>query len=451
MRQIKHFLTNYKKKTLYIMRYLKRYSTDADYNSDKNELQWPTVCGIDDGNHARFIEDVEELGATVTMYPDKKVYALEDTTIQSTIIVAHNLTEPCDIELSCEDSNVTINQDTFTNVISAVSTYMTYPLAPQDGVNGSKTFHITAEITSADQSIEEDAELVVNNIMPRVFPITITSGSDSKLYDGIEFSDSTYNITSGSLLSGHHIADVTISGRITNAGSVTNTISNVLIWDSSNTDVTNYYDITYVSGTLTVERRNVIITSASDTKTFDGSGLTNDGIEVTGDGFATGENATYDVTGNQTLVGRSQNQFIYYLTPGTNSGNYNITIQFGTLTVTDGTGVDEDLVEPDLVVWIEEITEPKDSGGYAIGETIAFSVNACNIYSEEQDITLSSMTGLTLGQSRFDNVHGGEWMSTTATYVVTEADGLAGSYTATVDATVGNLTKTAEITVATTE
>ena len=429
------------------MRYLKRYSTDADYNSDKNNLQWPTVCGIDDGEQARFIEDVEELGATVTMYPDKKVYTLEDTTIQSTIIVAHNLTEPCDIELSCEDNNVTINQDTFTNVIGAVSTYMTYPLMPQDGVNGSKTFDITAEITSADQSIEEDAELVVNNILPRVIPITITSGSDSKLYDGIEFSDNTYSITSGSLLSGHRISDVTISGRITNAGSVTNTISNAVILDSSNVNVTNYYDITYVPGTLTVTKRNVVMTSASDAKTYDGTMLSNEDVYVTSDGFATGEGATYDVVGIQTLVGRSQNIFEYTLTPGTNSGNYNITTQFGTLTVTDGTGVDEDPVEPDLVINIEETSEPENSGGYVSGETMTFSITVNNIYAEEQDITLSSMTGLTLAQANFYNVRGGAGITTTATHVVTEADGLAGSYTATVNATVGNLTKTAEITV----
>ena len=148
------------------MKHLKRYKTDAEYNSDKGNLQWPTVCGIDSGEKAKFIS-TKNLAATVTMYSDKKNYTINDNEIRATIVIAHSLTEPCNIELSCEDNDVTINQDTFTNVMGAVSTYMTYPLTTQDGVNGSKTFDITAEITSADQTIVENAELVVDNILPR--------------------------------------------------------------------------------------------------------------------------------------------------------------------------------------------------------------------------------------------------------------------------------------------
>ena len=416
------------------MRYLKRYSTDADYNSDKNNLQWPTVCGIDDGEQSRFIEDVEELGATVTMYPNKKAYTIEDTTIQSTIIVAHNLTEPCDIELSCEDSNVTINQDTFTNVIGAVSTYMTYPLTTQDGVNGSKTFEVTAEISSSDQTIEEDAELVVNNILPRVIPITITSGSDSKLYDGIEFSDNTYSITSGSLLSGHHISDVTISGRITNAGSVTNTISNAVILDSSNANVTNYYDITYVPGTLTVTKRNVVMTSASDSKVYDAVTFSNEDVTVTGSGFAQGEGATYSNFGHQLLVGTIDNTFDYTLNQGTLADNYTITKVYGTLEVTDGTGVGEDPVSDDLVI---TVTAESPSNGYGYGDEVEFQVTVTNIYDSVKSIYLSTIDGITLAQANFEGVLSGAIVETTATYTIGQGEILSGSFTGSVTAYLG--------------
>lgn len=428
------------------MKHLKRYKTDAEYNSDKSNLQWPTVCGIDSGEKAKFIS-TKNLAATVTMYSDKKNYTINDNEVQATIVIAHNLTEPCNIELSCEDSNVTISQDTFTNVIGAVSTYMTYPLTTQDGVNGSKTFDVTAEITSADQSIEENAELIVNNILSRVIPITITSGSNSKLYDGIEFSDNTYSITSGSLLNGHRIADATISGRITNAGSVTNTISNAVILNSNNENVTNTYSITYVSGTLTVEQRNVIMTSASDTKTYDGFSLTNDEIDVTGDGFATDQGATYDVAGDQILVGGSQNIFAYTLTPNTNSDNYNITTHYGTLTVTDGTGEDDEPVPDELVVYIEETSEPEDSGGYVSGETVTYEITIVNIYQETKSVSLQKNEGLTIIGVLPENINGGDSVTIYAQNVITTSDEMNGAYTAIVTATIGSLTKTAEITV----
>ena len=103
------------------MKHLKRYKTDAEYNSDKGNLQWPTVCGIDSGEKAKFIR-TKNLAATVIMYSDKKIYTINDNEIRATIVIAHSLTEPYNIELSCEDNDVTINQDTLTNVIGAVST-----------------------------------------------------------------------------------------------------------------------------------------------------------------------------------------------------------------------------------------------------------------------------------------------------------------------------------------
>ncbi|WP_162258561.1 hypothetical protein, partial [Kandleria vitulina] len=89
------------------------------------------------------------------------------------------------------------------------------------------------------------------------------------------------------------------------------------------------------TGTLTINKRSVTLTSASDKKEYDGDALTNDEVTVTGDGFVTGEGATYDVTGTRTLVGSSKNDFTYTLNEGTKADNYDITPSFGTLTVTN--------------------------------------------------------------------------------------------------------------------
>ena len=88
------------------------------------------------------------------------------------------------------------------------------------------------------------------------------------------------------------------------------------------------------AGKLTIEKRDVTLTSATDSKVYDGKPLTNDGVKVSGDGFAEGEGATYTVTGSQTLVGGSPNSFEYTLNEGTDADNYNITKEVGQLTVT---------------------------------------------------------------------------------------------------------------------
>ena len=62
-------------------------------------------------------------------------------------------------------------------------------------------------------------------------------------------------------------------------------------------------EIEITDGWLKIFPRVITLTSASAEKVYDGTALTNDTVTVGGDGFASGEGATYDVTGSQTLVG----------------------------------------------------------------------------------------------------------------------------------------------------
>lgn len=89
--------------------------------------------------------------------------------------------------------------------------------------------------------------------------------------------------------------------------------------------------------TYIITPRNVTLTSGSATKEYDGTPLTNDTVTAEGEGFVNGEGATYTVTGTQTEVGSSENKFNYTLNSNTKAGNYNITTQYGTLTVTEKT------------------------------------------------------------------------------------------------------------------
>lgn len=96
--------------------------------------------------------------------------------------------------------------------------------------------------------------------------------------------------------------------------------------------------------TYTITKRDVTLTSASAEKEYNGEPLTND--TVTAEGFVNGEGATYNVTGTQTEVGSSENNFTYTLNSNTKAGNYKITPNYGTLTVTKKTTPDPVVPNP---------------------------------------------------------------------------------------------------------
>lgn len=87
----------------------------------------------------------------------------------------------------------------------------------------------------------------------------------------------------------------------------------------------------------TITKRPVTLTSGSDEKKYDGTPLTKNEVTAStgnGVGFVTGEDATYNVTGSQTEVGKSDNTFDYTLNNNTKATNYEITKQLGELEVT---------------------------------------------------------------------------------------------------------------------
>ena len=98
------------------------------------------------------------------------------------------------------------------------------------------------------------------------------------------------------------------------------------------TDSAGTQRVLTAQATYTITARPVTLTSGSDTKEYDGKPLTNN--TVTADGFVNGEGVTCTVTGTQTEVGSSENKFTYTLNDNTKPGNYKITSNYGTLTVT---------------------------------------------------------------------------------------------------------------------
>ena len=153
--------------------------------------------------------------------------------------------------------------------------------------------------------------------------ITVSEPSDSK-YDGKEHREVltvTDTKTGKELVAGTDYS-VTYSSDLVNAGTVTIKVVGLGNYTGS---FTKTYKIT---------KRSVTLTSATVSKVYDGSALTNTSITVSGDGFVEGEGASYEVTGTQTEVGNSANAFEYKLNENTLAPNYNITKVVGTLTIT---------------------------------------------------------------------------------------------------------------------
>lgn len=163
--------------------------------------------------------------------------------------------------------------------------------------------------------------------------IIITANSDKKKYDGIALTNSGYTYTSGVLVSGD-VLEAVVSGEQLNVGSADNKVISYKVTRNGQDVTGNYTFGESQNGVLEVTKRTITLTSASATKVYDGMPLISRDVTVTGDGFVSGEGASYKATGTITDVGKVDNEFTYTLNAGTLAGNYEITIIEGTLEVT---------------------------------------------------------------------------------------------------------------------
>lgn len=176
-------------------------------------------------------------------------------------------------------------------------------------------------------------------VSPLKVTVTIDGDKIEKVYNAIP-ETITYKISniSNSL---YKESDIVFNGSDSDkvitqkdAGTYNLSISNRFSNENTNFDVN--FEVS--DGSLIIKPRKVTLTSASDTKAYDGQALTNKVVnpsQTTADeGFVFGEGMTYDVTGSQTAPGSSANTFTYTADINTKVQNYDITIVNGALTVT---------------------------------------------------------------------------------------------------------------------
>ena len=157
--------------------------------------------------------------------------------------------------------------------------------------------------------------------------VTLTSASDSKVYDGTALTKPEVTVT-GSFVDGE-VTDIKATGTVTNVGEVTNTIT----YNEGTNFKADNYEITTTEGKLTITKRPVTLTSASDSKVYDGTALTKPEVTVTGS-FVDGEVTDIKATGTITDVGTVTNTITFAKGEKFKDSNYAITKTEGTLEIT---------------------------------------------------------------------------------------------------------------------
>ena len=174
-------------------------------------------------------------------------------------------------------------------------------------------------------------------IYPR--PVTIKTETVTSVYDGKPLTGDTADCTVVSekkFLEGH-TPTVTLGGSRTDVGESKNSVSEVIVVDEKNKDVTHNYIINYIEGSLIVKPRQVIFRSEGKDKTYDGTPLTHEEYVIQGAGLAEDheEEVHFDQDG-QTEIGSCENTIVcVFIFAGAEdvTANYKIAYDFGKLIV----------------------------------------------------------------------------------------------------------------------
>lgn len=184
-------------------------------------------------------------------------------------------------------------------------------------------------------------------VTPSQVAITVTPRGGSKVYDGKPLASAGIDVDG---LPAGFTLDAATKGSITDAGELLAEVdaSTIVIKNAAGEDVAaQFANVTCGKAPLVVTKRPVTVTSATDSKVYDGVALTKHEAMVTAGSLVEGESFGYDFTGEQTAVGTSDNTFTVKAGANTSLDNYEITQVNGTLTViaytppAPGPGTDE--------------------------------------------------------------------------------------------------------------
>jgi len=172
-------------------------------------------------------------------------------------------------------------------------------------------------------------------------PVDFVADSNSKIYDGRPLSAEPYVIAaaenSGILTGlGHSWNLFGGNTSITNVGAIVISFS-VIIKNEAGEDVTGNYDVRYSFGMLTVQKRQITVLSESKTKTYDAMPLLGDAVMLKKGEIPSWHKLVATSLTSQTDVGTVSNEFFVDIKDENEESvidNYEVTLEYGNLTVT---------------------------------------------------------------------------------------------------------------------
>ena len=228
-------------------------------------------------------------------------------------------------------------------------------------------------------NIDANGENVLYAVWVEKAKITVVAKSDEVTYDGNNHVVDGFNSLT---IDGYTVSGLSASVNGTNAGTYNNVITGVATVTKDGKDVTDRVVVTKQNGTLTINKRQVTLTSEGGSKPYDGTALTKPDVAIGGDGFVNGEVSDIKATGSVTNVsdGEVTNTITYTPSEKFNENNYQITKTEGKLSIT--------AVEAEVQVQIVGATDTVGYDGHE-HQVEGYEVTINNDKYHEADFTFS--------------------------------------------------------------
>ena len=161
--------------------------------------------------------------------------------------------------------------------------------------------------------------------------IKVTANSNTLQYNGeVQKVEGIKDVTAG-----YEVTGLTAEAKGKDFGTYNTEITGTAKVTKDGVDVTDKVIVNKINGKLTISKREVTLTSETDSKPYDGTPLTRPDVTITG-GFVKDEVKEIQATGSVTNVseGEVTNTITYNASENFNPENYSITKNEGTLSIT---------------------------------------------------------------------------------------------------------------------
>ena len=161
--------------------------------------------------------------------------------------------------------------------------------------------------------------------------IKVTANSNTLPYNGeVQKVEGIKDVTAG-----YEVTGLTAEAKGKDFGTYNTEITGTAKVTKDGVDVTDKVIVNKINGTLTISKREVTLTSQTDSKDYDGTPLTRPNVKVEGN-FVDGEVTKVEATGSVTYVSEGDVTNTIVITEGENfkESNYSITKHEGKLSIT---------------------------------------------------------------------------------------------------------------------